>query len=166
MRRMLQVDAGNAPSVTVVFPRDRQCMGVHRLNPVAATLEATVRIDMNVTWVIAAAVLPTLAGLLVAAPLWRLRLSDDLGSIAGAGVVFTFVVAFIAREYGEVLAFSARCIEAGVGCRFRPEPFVRYAIFAGIGMVQVFMVFILGLFVEERLSRRLQSRARRRSIHP
>jgi hypothetical protein len=112
------------------------------------------RVEMNMVWVAVAAVLPLVAGLLAAWPMWRRRARDEIGTIVGAGIILVFVVAFIAREYGEVEAVTARCIATNVGCRFVPKPFVRYAIFGGIGMVQVFVTFALGLSVEERLRRR------------
>jgi hypothetical protein len=109
---------------------------------------------MDLTWVGIAAVLPVIAGVVVAFPLWWARVRDEMGTIAGAGVVLLFAVFFIAREFGEVQGTFARCIAAGRLCRFTPEPFTRYAIYAGIAMLQVFLLFVLGLQVEERLRRR------------
>jgi hypothetical protein len=63
-------------------------------------------------------------------------------------------VAFIAREYGEILAVTERCIAANVGCRFHPQPFVRYGIYGAIGMCQIVGVFMVGLMTEERLRAR------------
>jgi hypothetical protein len=109
---------------------------------------------MNLVWVAAAAVVPLVAGMLTSAPLWRRRVRDDMGSIAGVGVVLFFVVTFIAREYGEIVDTEARCVVSGIGCHFHPEPFTRYVIFASIGLVQTFAIFITGLIVDERLRRR------------
>jgi hypothetical protein len=116
------------------------------------------RVEMNTFWIGAAVVVPIVVALLVAAPLWIIRVGDDLGSVAGAGVVLLFTVAFIAREYGEVEAVTRRCLEASVGCRFAPQPFTRYAIFGAVGMCQVFLLFVTGLTVEERLRRRDEAR--------
>ena len=121
------------------------------------------RVEMSIAWLAVGLVLPLAAGLVVAYPLWKRRVSDDMGSIAASGVVFVFAVLFIAREYGEVLAATSRCLAASYACRFRPEPFVRYAIYAGIAMAQVFAIFSVGLAMEERQRRRaeLQLRGRR-----
>jgi hypothetical protein len=113
-----------------------------------------VTVELNPTWLMIAAVVPLVGALLAAVPLWLLRLPDEVGSIVGAGVVLVCVVGFIAREYGEVLAVTARCIEANIGCRFQPQPFVRYGIFGAIGMIQVLVLFVVGLLLEERLRER------------
>jgi apolipoprotein N-acyltransferase len=118
-----------------------------------------VRVDMNLTWVAAAAVVPLITGLLVAWPFWWTRASDEMGSVAGSAVVLLFTVTFIAREFGEVLAASAHCGTAGVACHFHPDPFMRYAVYGGVGMCQVFVVFIAGLSIEERLRRRQARRS-------
>ncbi len=112
------------------------------------------RVDMNLTWVAVAATVPLLLGLVAALPFWLRRVTDEMGSIAGAAVVLLFVIAFIAREYGEVELITARCIAAEVGCRFVPSPFTRFGIFGGIGMLQIFLIFAAGLSIEERLRRR------------
>jgi hypothetical protein len=52
------------------------------------------RVTMNIGWVIAAALLPLLAGLLVAWPLWRKRVKDEMGTIAGGFVVFACAIRF------------------------------------------------------------------------
>jgi len=114
---------------------------------------------LNLVYVAVAAVLPIVTGILIAWPLWRMRVRDEMGTIAGAGVVLLFAVFFIAREFGEVQGTLARCIADGRLCRFTPEPFTRYAIYAGLAMLQVFLLFVLGLNVEERLRRRANRRA-------
>ena len=111
------------------------------------------RVTMNIGWVIAAALLPLLAGLLVAWPLWRKRVKDEMGTIAGGFVVFACAIGFIEREYVEVERISASCVERQVGCRFSPPLFNRYAIYGGVAMAQVFALFVVGLKIEERLRR-------------
>jgi hypothetical protein len=102
-------------------------------------------------WLLAvAATVPLVCGLLAAAPLWRRRISDNMGAVVGAAVVLVFTVGFVAREFGDVLAITRRCVETETPCHFRPEPFVRYAIYGGIGMIQTFAMFVAGLMVEER----------------
>src|SRR6187402_682730 len=111
------------------------------------------RLTMSLTWIGIAAVLPILAGLLVAWPLWARRIGDEIGSIAGAGVIFTFVIIFIGREFAEIRALELQCRAANIGCRFVPAPFTRYAIYAIVGMAQVCVVFMVGLWKDERMRR-------------
>ena len=106
-------------------------------------------------WLIAtAATAPLILGGLAAWPFWRKRVTDDIGSIVGAGVVLTSAVGFVAREFSDVLATTAKCAAEEIPCHFQPEPFVRYAIYSGIGLLHVFVVFQVGLIVEERLRRK------------
>lgn len=112
------------------------------------------RVTTNVVWLVAAAVVPLLAGLLLALPFWIKRVKDEIGSVVGALVVFACVVGFIGREYVEIERVSANCVAKQIGCRFFPAHFTRYAIYGGIGMAQVFVLFIVGLSIEERLRRR------------
>jgi hypothetical protein len=113
---------------------------------------------MHVTmspWLLAtAAIAPLVFGLLAAWPFWVRRVTDNMGSIVGAAVILIATVGFVAREFGDVLEITRRCVEAEIPCRFRPQPFVRYAIYGGIGMIQTFAVFVIGLEVEEQVRRR------------
>lgn len=105
---------------------------------------------MNLTWVIVASLAPVTAALAVAWPFWKRRVADEIGSIAGSAVVLCCALGFFAREFAEVMAFHNTCLAAGKACHFSPEPFTRYAIYAGIGMLQVFVVFVVGLRAQER----------------
>ena len=111
------------------------------------------RDSLSLTWVFVAALVPITFALLLARPLWHRRVRDEGGTIAGAAVVFACSVALIGREFSHVLKVSAACVAREVACHFEPEPFTRYAIYAGIGMLQVFALFMIGLSVEERLRR-------------
>jgi hypothetical protein len=111
------------------------------------------RAGMNLSWLGLAIVLPIVAALLIARPLWVRQARDEMGSIAGAAVVLLFTVLQIAREFAEIMAIQTRCDSDGRACHFEPEPFTRYAMYAGIGMLQVFVVFVVGLRVEERARR-------------
>jgi hypothetical protein len=106
-------------------------------------------------WVVAtASIIPLVLGLLVASIFWARRTSDEIGSIMGAAVVLVGTITFIAREFNLVLATTARCAAEEIPCYFRPEPFVRYSVFAGIGLLQVFIVFLIGLRAEEGMRRK------------
>ena len=119
------------------------------------------RVELNVWILLAAAIVPLAFGLLAAWPLWLARAADEVGSIAGAGVILASTVGLIAREFGDVLEITRRCVEAEVPCHFRPEPFTRYASYGGIGIVQIFALFFVGLGVEERLRNRPGTRRSR-----
>ena len=109
---------------------------------------------MNLVWVAVAAVVPLCLGVLAAWPLWRRRVKDEMGTIAGAAVVLIATIYFIAREFGAVLKATQHCFDTGHRCHFTPESFKRYAIYAGIGMLQIFTLFMIGLRTEERLRKR------------
>jgi hypothetical protein len=111
-------------------------------------------VTMSVGWLVVATVVPLLAGLFVAWPFWRRRVKDEMGSIAGTFVVFTCLVGFVGREYLEIEQISASCVAREIGCRFSPSLFNRYGIYSLIAMAQVFVLFVVGLNVEERLRER------------
>ena len=46
------------------------------------------------------------------------------------------------------------CLDAGVVCFPEPSAFMRYAIYAGIGLIEVFALFTFSLKVEERIRNR------------
>ena len=112
------------------------------------------RDSLSLTWVFVAAILPMAVALIIALPLWHRRIKDEGGTIAGAAVVFACSLGLIGREFSHVLKMSGTCVARQIACHFEPEPFTRYAIYAGIGMLQVFALFMIGLSVEERLRRR------------
>jgi hypothetical protein len=95
---------------------------------------------------------PFLAGLLVAFPFWR-RSEPIFGNIAGTGIVFASAFGMIWREHMELDRVVQGCIEAGFTCWPEPSAFTRFAIYAFIGLLEVFMIFTLSLRVEERIRR-------------
>ena len=100
-----------------------------------------------------AATVPALLGVLAAAPFWR-RSEAIFGNIVGTAVIFTFAFAMIWREHVQLDRLVKACIDAGTVCWPEPAAFTRFAIYAFIGLIQVFLVFSLGLRVEERARRR------------
>ena len=98
-------------------------------------------------------IVPPAAGLLVAAPIWRQR-QMILGNIAGTMVIFGAAIAFILREYVQIDRATKACLEAGVTCWPEPSAFVRYAIYAGLALVEVFALFTYSLKVETRIRNR------------
>ena len=116
------------------------------------------RVPISLAWVAAAGVITLLVAFVVAWPFWAKRVGDEVGTSAGALIVFSFVVLFIGREYVEVEQKRVGCVNRQIACRFQPPIFTRFAIYGGIGMAQVMVLFVAGLSVEERLRRR-QGRA-------
>ena len=105
---------------------------------------------LSFAMVASAAAIPLTLAVLAAWPLWKRHVRDEMGSILGAFIAFACAIGFIAREFGQVLRTSKRCVELGVICRFEPSDFTRYAIFAGIAMAQVFVLFLVGASIEAR----------------
>ena len=60
----------------------------------------------------------------------------------------------ILREYVELDRITKACLDAGTVCWPEPSAFTRFAIYASIGLIEVFLLFIVNLKVEERLRRR------------
>jgi len=108
---------------------------------------------LNWTWIGLAMTLPTLVGGLVAYPLWQ-RGESIFGNIAGAAVVFAAALGLILREHVEIDHATAACLAQGFTCWPDPSAFARYAIYAGIGMLEVIVLFSVSLSVETRLRRR------------
>ena len=95
---------------------------------------------------------PPFVAVLAAYPLWR-RKEMILGNIAGTIVIFAGAIALILREHVELDRVTRACLDAGYTCWPAPSAFARYAIYAGIGMLEVFALFTYSLSVEERARR-------------
>jgi hypothetical protein len=108
-------------------------------------------------WIAGALALPALLAVLVALPFW-LKGNPIIGNAIATALLFTTTVAAIGREYFELQRLTRQCMAAGVACPIDPDPFTRFAIYGGIGIVQ-----IAGLFV---VSLRLEERARRQALSP
>jgi len=93
------------------------------------------------------ALVPPVLATAVAYPLWT-RGQTILGSIAGTGVIFAIALGLMGREYSVLDTITQACIEAGTTCWPDPPAFTRFAIYACIALVEVFVVFALGLRVE------------------
>ena len=108
---------------------------------------------LNWYWISIAATVPAVLGLLVAFPFWR-RSDTIFGNIAATGVIFSFAFAMIWREHVELDRVVQACLDAGTVCWPEPAAFTRFAVYAFIGLLEVFMVFTLSLRVEEHRRRR------------
>ena len=94
-----------------------------------------------------------LLGLLVTIPFWR-RAEMIFGNIVGSAVILGWAIALIFREYVDVDRTVQACIDAGTTCWPEPSAFARFAIYASIGLGEVFVLFTLSLAVERRISNR------------
>jgi hypothetical protein len=94
-------------------------------------------------------VLPLVLALPSAFALWR-KGEAALGNIIGMGIIFIIAVGMILLEYGDLGHSMQACLDAGHICEPNPSGFIRYAIYAAIGVVQVFVLFAVSLKLEER----------------
>jgi hypothetical protein len=110
--------------------------------------------ELNWFWIGIAIVAPSIAALLVAFLFWR-KGQMVFGSIAGTAIIFATAVGLILREYVELDAIVQDCLDAGgEACFPEPTAFMRFAIYACIGLAEVFALFTLSLVFEERVRRR------------
>lgn len=108
-------------------------------------------------WVAIALGVPTSVGLLVALPFWFTRNNAVVGNMLAALVIFTAVLALIAREFIAIDQFRQHCLETGLGCRdlvSAEKAFIRYATYALIGLLDVAAIFTLHSILERKRERR------------
>jgi hypothetical protein len=109
---------------------------------------------LNWYWIAVAFVAPTLAGGLVAFPMW-LKGQPILGNLAGTTVIFGGAIALILRERVELDRLALACLDQGfVVCWPEPSAFARYAIYAFIALFEVMVLFSVSLTVENKIRRR------------
>jgi hypothetical protein len=109
--------------------------------------------ELSWRWIALMATAPPLLGVLVALACWRSS-QIILGNIAGTAVIFGSAMALILRESVEIDRITGRCLDAGYACFPSPGAFTRYAIYAFIGLFEVFALFAVSLRVEEKIRRR------------
>jgi len=69
-------------------------------------------------------------------------------------VIFGSAIALMMREYAAIESLSAGCLAAGAPCFPVPSAFMRYAIYACIGLAEVFALFAWSLRVERQIRNR------------
>jgi hypothetical protein len=110
--------------------------------------------DLSWRWIAAMVAAPLPIGMLVATPLWR-RGETILGNVAGTVVIFAAAFALMFREWAALDALQQACVAAGHAVCFPDPPaFMRYAIYAAIGLAQALALFLISLAVERRLRER------------
>ena len=108
---------------------------------------------LNWFWIAIMATAPWMAGLLFAWPFWRTR-QMTFGSVVGTAVIFGTAIGLILREYVELDKIAQDCLDAGTICWPDPSAFTRFAIYAFIGLLEVFALFYVSLKMDERRRRR------------
>jgi hypothetical protein len=105
------------------------------------------------SWLAFEATVPPLVGLLAAFPFWR---KDQMifGNIVGTAVIFASAIGLIFREYAEIERLTTECLDAGTVCWPKPSSFMRFAIYASIGLIEVLVLFYVSLRVEDKNRRR------------
>jgi len=113
--------------------------------------------ELSWYWITLAATVPPILAVLVAYLFWRTGQST-FGNIVGTALLFASALGLILREYVDLDRLTNECLDAGTTCFPQPSAFTRFAVYAFIALVQVFALFWLGLFVEERVRRRSYAR--------
>ena len=91
-------------------------------------------------WIAVMSLAPWPVGLLLAWVVWRTG-QIILGNLAGAAVIFGAAIAMIGREHAALQTAVKACLDANTTCWPTPSAFTRFAIYAGIALVEVFLVF-------------------------
>ena len=108
---------------------------------------------LNWHWIAIQSTAAAVLALLLAVPFWR-KAEMIFGNIVGSGLVLGWAIVLILLEYIEVDRSVQACIDAGTTCWPEPSAFARFAIYASIGMGEVFLIFTISLAVERRISNR------------
>lgn len=109
--------------------------------------------ELSWRWIALMLIGPPIVGVLAAYPFWRSR-EMIFGNLVGTTVILGAAFALILRESIEIEQVTRQCLQAGYTCWPSPSAFARYAIYAGIGMIEVFALFAWSLNVEARIRNR------------
>jgi hypothetical protein len=105
---------------------------------------------LNWNWIALELTVPPVVALFAAFPFWR-KGGMIFGNIAGTAIIFGTAFGLIMREYVEIDRMVQACLDAGDICWPVPGAFTRFAIYAFIGLAEVFALFSLSLVVEKKL---------------
>jgi hypothetical protein len=100
-------------------------------------------------WIALMATAPLLAGFLIAWPVWNAG-EPILGNLAATALIFAAAFALILRENTAIDRIVRQCYDAGYVCRANPSSFVRFAIYAAIGLLQEIAIFMASLRAERK----------------
>lgn len=100
-------------------------------------------------WIAVMLLAPPAVSLLAAYPFWR-KGGMIFGNIVGTAIIFGTAFSLIMREYVEIDRAVQACIDEGRVCWPVPGAFTRFAIYAFIGLAEVFGLFTFSLRVEKR----------------
>jgi hypothetical protein len=109
-------------------------------------------------WLGLAMVVPTAAGFAIALPFWFAR-HATFGNVVGSGVMLLGALLSIGREFQALRALREAAVKTGHAWHPVPDEFTRYAIYAGIGFAEVFLLFTVSIWVDEAIRRRGRARA-------
>ena len=109
--------------------------------------------ELSWPWIALMTTAPPVVSVLIAFPIWRTG-QFILGNLGGTAVILATAVGLILRESAEIAQVTRACLEAGVTCWPEPSAFTRYAIYASIGMIEVFALFLFSLRVEANIRNR------------
>lgn len=101
-------------------------------------------------WIALMLLAPPAVSVLAAYPFWR-KGGMIFGNIAGTAIIFGTAFALILREYVEIDRAIQACLDAGDICWPVPGAFTRFAVYAFIGLTEVFALFMLSLRVERKM---------------
>ena len=107
---------------------------------------------LNWYWITVGATAPLVVALFLSFPLWW-KEQPLFGNLVGTAVLFGSAFALIMREHVLLTRGVTACLDSGLPCFPDPPAFTRYAIYAIAGMAQVFVVFMVGLWKDERMRR-------------
>ena len=109
--------------------------------------------ELSWRWIALMCTAPAAVGMLAAALIWRTN-QIILGNLVGTAVIFGTALGLILRESTELDRLARQCLDANYYCFPEPSAFTRYAIYAFIGLVEVFVVFALSLRAERNIRNR------------
>ena len=118
----------------------------------AARYDRTAVTELSWNWIALLATVPPILALAGAWPFWRKR-QPIFGNLVGTAVIFGSAFALIMREYVEIDRITQACLDEGMTCFPEPSAFTRFAIYAFIGLFEVFMLFLFSIRIEERIRR-------------
>jgi hypothetical protein len=100
-------------------------------------------------WIALMATAPLAAGFLIAWPVWNAG-EPILGNLAATAVIFAAAFALILRENTAIDRIVRQCYDGGYVCSASPSSFVRFAIYAAIGLLEEIAIFMASLRAERR----------------